>query len=220
MLRANQQHPGALVIGQRKGLDEMERSKGSKFANAFSNFWFAVQTGHRLGDTQSGFRLYPLKKLHGLSMLTSRYEAELELLVFSCWHGTKIVSTPVSVYYPPKGERVSHFRPIRDFSRIFLLNTLLCVLALVYGLPLAIWRKLMTFLRTSYALLFFLFTVAIFSSLLPRLFLVFIGTIIFISLLLRSLAATTKPAVASIETSRVEFWFQELGSMEICKLGI
>ena len=159
MLHANQKHPGALIVGQRKGLEEMERSKGSKFANAFSNFWFAIQTGHRLKDTQTGFRLYPLKKLYGLSLLTSRYEAELELLVFSSWHGTKIVSTPVNVYYPSPEERVSHFRPVADFSRIFILNTLLCILAVIYGLPLAIWRKLMTFLRTAYALLFFIISV-------------------------------------------------------------
>ena len=159
MLHANQKHPGALIVGQRKGLEEVERSKGSKFANAFGNFWFAVQTGHYLKDTQTGFRLYPLKKLYGLSLLTSRYEAELELLVFASWHGVKIVSTPVNVYYPPQEERVSHFRPIMDFSRIFILNTVLCVLAVIYGLPLAIWRGLMTFLRTSYSLLFFIVSI-------------------------------------------------------------
>ena len=156
MLQANQRHPGALIVGERKGLEEMERSKGSKFANAFANFWFAIQTGRRLIDTQTGFRLYPLKKLRGLSLLTSRYEAELELLVFASWHGIKIVSVPVNVYYPKPEERVSHFRPIADFSRIFVLNTILCILAVVYGLPLAIWRGLMTFLRTTYAFLFFI----------------------------------------------------------------
>ncbi|MBO7471808.1 MAG: 1-acyl-sn-glycerol-3-phosphate acyltransferase [Bacteroidaceae bacterium] len=159
MLHANQKHPGALIVGERKGLEEMERSKGSKFANAFANFWFAIQTGRRLKDTQTGFRLYPLKKLCGLSLLTSRYEAELELLVFASWHGIKIVSVPVNVYYPKPEERVSHFRPIADFSRIFILNTILCILAVVYGLPLAIWRGLMTFLRTTYALLFFILSV-------------------------------------------------------------
>ena len=159
MLQANQKHPGALIVGERKGLEEMERSKGSKFANAFANFWFAIQTGRRLKDTQTGFRLYPLKKLRGLSLLTSRYEAELELLVFASWHGIKIVSVPVNVYYPKPEERVSHFRPIADFSRIFVLNTILCILAIVYGLPLAIWRGLMTFLRTTYALLFFILSV-------------------------------------------------------------
>ena len=78
----------------------------------------------------------------------------------------------------------------------------------------------LSFSRTFFSFPFFFFAVAIFSFLLPRLFLAFIGTIIFISPLLRSLAATTKPAAASIETSRVEFWFQELGSMEICELRI
>lgn len=159
MLRANQQHPGALIIGQRKQLEKAKRSVGSKFANSFSNFWFAVQTGHYLRDTQTGYRLYPLKKLYGLSLLTSRYEAELELLVFASWHGIKLVSTAVSVYYPPSKMRISHFRPVRDFSRIFILNTILCILAVVYGLPLAVWRNLMMVLRTIYSLLFFIISI-------------------------------------------------------------
>lgn len=159
MLRANQMFPGALVLGQRMGLERAERSWGSRFANAFGNFWFAVQTGGYVPDTQTGFRLYPLRRLKGLSLLTSRYEAELELLVFSSWHGIRLISAPVRVYYPPVEERVSHFRPVADFSRIFILNTVLCVLAVVYGLPLAVWRGLASVLRTVYALLFFIITV-------------------------------------------------------------
>ena len=154
LLAANQAHPGALIVGSRR-LEGVERSKGSVFANRFSNFWFWVQTGRRLPDTQTGYRLYPLKKLRGLSLLTSRYEAELELMVLASWHGVELVPTPVSVYYPPQEARVSHFRPLRDFARISLLNTVLCVLAVVYGLPLRLWRWLMTFLRTAYSLLFF-----------------------------------------------------------------
>ena len=156
MLEANIKHPGALLIGERKDLETQERSGGSKFANAFSNFWFCVQTGNRLRDTQTGFRLYPLKKLYGLSMLTSRYEAELELLVFSSWHGVELVSVPVNVYYPPREERVSHFRPVYDFTRITILNTCLCFLTLCYGLPLALLRLLRRMVYTTYSLLFFL----------------------------------------------------------------
>lgn len=155
-LKANQEHPGALIVGSRQ-LEGVDRSKGSNFANQFSNFWFYVQTGKALEDTQTGYRLYPLHKLHGLGMLTSRYEAELELLVFASWHGVELVSIPVNVYYPPREERVSHFRPGKDFARISVLNTVLCFLAVVYGLPLRLGRKLMVFLRTLYSLLFFLF---------------------------------------------------------------
>jgi len=155
MLKANMDHPGCLIVGQRKGLETMERSGGSKFANAFSNFWFTVQTGCRLKDTQTGYRLYPLKKLYGLSLLTSRYEAELELMVFASWYGVKLVSTPVNVFYPPREERVSHFRPGLDFTRISILNTVLCVLAIVYGLPLNILRRVFGFLRNLYSVIFF-----------------------------------------------------------------
>lgn len=155
-LKANQQHPGALILGSRQ-MDGIERSLGSRFANEFSNFWFYVQTGRRLADTQTGYRLYPLKKLHGLELLTSRYEAELELLVQASWHGIEIVPINIKVYYPPLAERVSHFRPIRDFARISVLNTVLCFLAVVYGLPLRLWRWLDCGVRTVYAILFTLF---------------------------------------------------------------
>ncbi len=155
LLQANKQHPGALIVGKRQ-LEGVDRSKGSSFANKFANFWFYVQTGRALEDTQTGYRLYPLHKLHGLSLLTSRYEAELELLVFASWHGVKIVSIPVHVYYPPREERVSHFRPGKDFARISVLNTVLCFLAVVYGLPLRLCRFLMIVLRTVYSLLFFI----------------------------------------------------------------
>ena len=155
-LTANQKHPGTLIIGSRQ-LEGVERSGGSKFANRFSNFWFWVQTGRRLPDTQTGYRLYPLKKLHGLSLLTSRYEAELELLVFASWHGTELVPIDINVYYPPREDRVSHFRPGIDFARISVLNTILCFLAVVYGLPLRLFRLFSNIVRTGYSLLFVLF---------------------------------------------------------------
>lgn len=156
LLRANCEHPGALIVGKRN-LEGVERSGGSKFANAFANFWFAVQTLHYLPDTQTGFRLYPLKKLYGLPLLTSRYEAELELLVMASWHGVPLRSIPVSVYYPPQSERVSHFRPALDFARISLLNCVLCLLAVVYALPLGLLRLLLAAGRTAYCLLVFMF---------------------------------------------------------------
>ncbi len=140
LLKANMEHPGAIVVGKRKNLENASRSKSSSFANNFANFWFMVQTLTKLDDTQSGFRLYPLHKLYGLSLISARYEAELELLVLPRWHGVQIVSTEVNVYYPPQEERVSHFRPAADFTRISILNTILCILAIVYALPLAILR--------------------------------------------------------------------------------
>lgn len=138
-VKAIVEYPGTLIVGERD-LTKVDINGKSSFANKFSNFWFCVQTGKKLNDTQTGYRAYPLKKLYGLSILTSRYEAELELLVFASWNGVKIISIPIRVYYPPQSERVSHFKPALDFTRISILNTLLCIAAIAYGLPSMIWN--------------------------------------------------------------------------------
>ena len=133
-------HPDAMLVGSRN-LRMENMPGGNTFANKFSNFWFRLQTGVNLPDTQSGFRLYQLKRIGALHFLTYRYEAELELLVFQCWKGVRMLPVGINVYYPPEGERVTHFRPFRDFFRISVLNTVLCVLALSYGLPSRLLRK-------------------------------------------------------------------------------
>jgi hypothetical protein len=127
-------------MGQR--IVEGQMPSGNNFANKFSNFWFTAQTGRRLKDTQNGFRLYPLAAMKGMRPLTSRFEAELELLVRAAWKGIPIRPVPVNVFYPPKDERVSHFRPGKDFLRISLLNTCLTILAILYGYPSILWHKL------------------------------------------------------------------------------
>lgn len=135
------QHKDALIVGER-GTRHLNMPRGNTMANKFSNFWFTVQTGIQLNDTQTGFRLYPLKRLRWLGITTSRYEAELEMLVFAAWHGIEIVPVKVRVYYPPQGERVTHFRPWADFGRISLLNVALCFGAVVYGWPMRLYRKI------------------------------------------------------------------------------
>lgn len=141
LLTAGKDNPEAIIVGSRTFGDK-NMPGGNLFANKFSNFWFTVQTLQRIPDTQTGFRLYPLKNIGGLRVLTARYEAELELLVFSSWRGTKIMSVPVRVYYPPAEERITHFHPTKDFLRITLLNTILCLLAIIYGAPRMLINKL------------------------------------------------------------------------------
>lgn len=160
-LTANRRFPEAIIVGRRIGLKNADRSRSSKFANTFSNFWFFLQTLIPLRDTQTGYRLYPLKRLPSLSILTSRYEAELELLVFSAWRGTRIVSQDVRVFYPPREDRVSHFRPFTDFLRITVLNVVLCVLALIYGLPRTILRFSFRVIITYTLLIFYVFVMAV-----------------------------------------------------------
>lgn len=133
------EHPGAFVIGARNLAADGMPAKNT-FANKFSNFWYAVQTFHRLPDTQSGFRLYPLATLMGLRLFTSGYEFEIESAVRLAWRGCPVAAVPVSVTYPDN--RVSHFRPGRDFLRISLVNTVLTIVALLIYYPVAFVRWL------------------------------------------------------------------------------
>ena len=141
LAQAAEKQPGAIIVGARK-FDNPNMPQGNVFANNFSNFWFRMQTGKRLPDTQTGFRIYPLQTVGKMRIFTSRYEAELEILVRSAWRNIPIVSQAINVYYPPGNERVSHFRAGKDFFRISVLNTVLCFLAVIYGYPSRLIRKM------------------------------------------------------------------------------
>lgn len=136
-----EQHPDRLLIGARN-LTADNMPTRNTFANRFSNFWFRVETGIRLDDTQSGFRLYPVEALRPVHWVCSRYEFEVEAIVRAAWRGIPVVNIPIQVYYAPADERVSHFRPFRDFARISLLNTVLVVGAALYYYPQRLLRRL------------------------------------------------------------------------------
>lgn len=125
--------PGALVMGSRDMEQEGVPGKSS-FGNKFSNFWFWFETGIRLPDTQTGFRLYPLTEIKKMRFFTTGFETEIELLVRLAWRNVPIVPVKINVIYDKK-ERVSHFRPFMDFTRISLLNIVLVIFTLLYHLP-------------------------------------------------------------------------------------
>ncbi len=127
--------PDAFLIGSRN-LETTNNVPGkSSFGNAFSNFWFRLETGIKLPDTQSGFRLYPIKLMHGMRFFTSKYEFEIESMVRCAWKGIPIIPVPIQVYYPKPEDRVTHFRPFKDFFRISVLNTVLVFVTFLYIKP-------------------------------------------------------------------------------------
>ena len=133
-----QKEPNSLLIGSRNMTQENVPKKSS-FGNKFSNFWFQFETGIKLEDTQSGFRLYPLK-LIPKQFYTNKFEFEIEVIVRSAWKGIVVKNIPIQILYDP-AERVSHFRPFKDFTRISILNTVLVLNALLYIKPRDFFRR-------------------------------------------------------------------------------
>lgn len=122
----------ALFIGSRN-MEQEGIPKKSSFGNKFSNFWFWFETGNKLEDTQSGYRLYPLNRIPK-KYFTTKFEFEIEVIVRAAWKGLPVKNIPVKVLYD-MNERVSHFRPFSDFTRISILNTLLVIISLLYIKP-------------------------------------------------------------------------------------
>lgn len=132
-------NPDSVIMGSRNMSQEGVPSKSS-FGNKFSNFWFKLETTQSLPDTQTGFRLYPLKPLKGMKFFTTKFEYEIEIIVRLAWKNIQFVPVSIQVLYD-KEERVSHFRPGKDFLRISILNTVLVFFAAFYFYPKIFFSK-------------------------------------------------------------------------------
>ncbi len=117
--------PSALYIGDRiipveGGTPQPARSR---IGRRFGAFWYKAYTGIYVRDTQSGFRSYPLEKIAPIPCSGQRYEFEIEILICAAWNSIPVKSIPVHLLYQPPAQRVSHFRPVRDFFRISKVNS-------------------------------------------------------------------------------------------------
>ena len=99
-------------------------------AEAFGEMTFLRRFWNRLGvkavarrchaditDSQSGFRLIRNEVLRGIELSSSRYEAELELLIKACKMGYGVLSVPIKVHRID-GTITSHFKPVSDTWKV------------------------------------------------------------------------------------------------------
>jgi len=133
IVNAAKENPGALIMGSRN-MDQESVPGKSSFGNKFSNFWFKLETWITLPDTQTGYRLYPLSPMRKMMFFTKKFEFEIEVIVRLAWKNVRFIPVPIRVKYD-MDERVSHFRPGRDFFRISVLNSILVLGALLYYYP-------------------------------------------------------------------------------------
>jgi glycosyltransferase involved in cell wall biosynthesis len=132
MLEMQNQHPGKVLMGSRD-LEAAGAPSKSSFGNKFSNFWFHLETGIKLPDTQTGFRSYPLNPVLKRRYLTKRFGFEVESIVKLAWRGVEFLPVKIAVDYPE--DRITHFKPFKDFTLISFLNTYLVTLGICYYIP-------------------------------------------------------------------------------------
>ena len=122
-----------LLIGS-TNRDQKTVSGRVSFTDKLSIFLYKLQTGIQLKNTQSGFRLYPLKELNKIKFFTTKSEFEIETIVKAAWRGISVKNVTVNVSIDPQ-ERATHLKSIKGFLRISLLNTWFILVAFLYIKP-------------------------------------------------------------------------------------
>jgi glycosyltransferase involved in cell wall biosynthesis len=110
-------HPWSLILGDREMLGP-NIPASSQFGKKFSNFWIKFETQKSVGDSQSGFRIYPLFHIQNLNFLCHHYDFEIEVITRLMWLGINVENTRVQVKYEPGSERVTHFDKWKDNLRL------------------------------------------------------------------------------------------------------
>ena len=122
LLAAANRHPGHIVIGARLRR-RSQQPVYRRLANEFADWGIAWGTGYQIADTQSGQRLYPAAVAALTDVPGEDFVFEAQILISAAQQlGTRCVSVPIESRYKcvhsDEQFRPSHFKPLRDFSRI------------------------------------------------------------------------------------------------------
>ncbi len=122
LLAAARRHPGCVVIGARLR-KRANQPTYRRLANQFGDWGIAWGTGYQVADSQSGQRYYPAAVCALDDEPGEDFVFEAQILISAARQlGVRCVSVPIESRYKTvhSGEqfRPSHFKPLRDFSRI------------------------------------------------------------------------------------------------------
>lgn len=121
--------PEKLVLGSRRFTGKVPFK--SRAGNAITRLIFAVSTGVKVFDTQTGLRAFGVFRIPMmLSMKGDRYEYEINVLLFATKHRVPIEEVPIETVYI-EDNKSSHFHPVRDAWRIYKMILLFVASSLV-----------------------------------------------------------------------------------------
>lgn len=139
LLAAAEANPTALVTGCRNAQAD-DYPTASRIGRLMSNLCIFLSSGRRVEDSQCGYRVYPLGLVRTVRCWSGRFGYEAEILTRSGWAGCPLVQVPVQTIYPPAGERISHFRPVKDTIHGWSLHFVMSMRA-VWPWPFVKWPE-------------------------------------------------------------------------------
>ena len=112
-----QQHPGALVLGSRAFDGEVPFK--SRWGNAITREVFAIASGVKVRDTQTGLRAFDRTCMaRFVEIPGERYEYEINMLLYAAREGVDILEETIQTIYIDDNS-ASSFHPFRDSFKIY-----------------------------------------------------------------------------------------------------
>ena len=122
-------HPGALVLGGRRFDGDVPFR--SRFGNGVTRQVFAIASGCKVYDTQTGLRVFDRAAMERfLNVPGDRYEYEINMLLDAAQSGMSIVEETIATVYLNDNES-SHFNPFRDSIKIYMCILKFCFSSLL-----------------------------------------------------------------------------------------
>jgi glycosyltransferase involved in cell wall biosynthesis len=141
LLSVWRRQPERLVIGARLH-DRPHIPRARYLGNRTACFWISWAAGHRIADTQSGFRVYP-RAVMEIALRDcaecSGFTFESEILIAAAQRGHRTLAVTIAACYPA-GARPSHYRAGADTMKIIAMVALRLLARGLY--PQGLWRSL------------------------------------------------------------------------------
>lgn len=112
------EHPDALILGSRRFTGNVPLR--SKLGNTITRYVFALASGVKVYDTQTGLRAFSVSRIPTLLALKGeRYEYEMHMLLGAAQQHIPMIEVFIETVYLDEENSSSHFHPFRDSFRIY-----------------------------------------------------------------------------------------------------
>lgn len=149
VLDKSEEMPGALVLGSRAFDGDVPLR--SRFGNAMTRQVFAIASGVKVRDTQTGLRGFDRDGMRlFVDVPGDRYEYEINMLLTAARAEMPIYEMTIETVYLNDNES-SHFNPLKDSLRIYAcILKFACSSLICFGIDYVLFQLLRTFIPLTW----------------------------------------------------------------------
>ncbi len=149
VLDKSEEMPGALVLGSRAFDGDVPLR--SRFGNAMTRQVFAIASGMKVRDTQTGLRGFDRDGMRlFVDVPGDRYEYEINMLLTAARAEMPIYEVTIETVYLNDNES-SHFNPLKDSLRIYAcILKFACSSLICFGIDYVLFQLLRTFIPLTW----------------------------------------------------------------------